>query len=29
MALNSTRCPENPIVWPGKWDWRMSDVYNP
>jgi predicted GH43/DUF377 family glycosyl hydrolase len=29
MALEITRCPENPIVWPGKWDWRMSNVYNP
>ena len=29
MALKITRCPENPIVWPGKWDWRMSNVYNP
>jgi predicted GH43/DUF377 family glycosyl hydrolase len=29
MALRITRCPENPIVWPGKWDWRMSNVYNP
>lgn len=29
MALKMTRCPENPIVWPGKWDWRMSNVYNP
>jgi len=29
VALKITRCPENPIVWPGKWDWRMSNVYNP
>jgi predicted GH43/DUF377 family glycosyl hydrolase len=29
MALQIARCPENPIVWPGKWDWRMSNVYNP
>lgn len=29
MTLKITRCPENPIVWPGKWDWRMSNVYNP
>jgi predicted GH43/DUF377 family glycosyl hydrolase len=29
MALRITRCPENPIVWPGKWEWRMSNVYNP
>jgi hypothetical protein len=28
MPLKITRCPENPIVWPGKWDWRMSNVYN-
>jgi predicted GH43/DUF377 family glycosyl hydrolase len=24
-----TRCVENPIVWPGRWDWRMSNAYNP
>jgi predicted GH43/DUF377 family glycosyl hydrolase len=29
MVLKITRCPENPIVCPGKWDWRMSNVYNP
>jgi beta-1,2-mannobiose phosphorylase / 1,2-beta-oligomannan phosphorylase len=29
MAVRITRCPENPIVWPGKWDWRMSNAYNP
>ncbi len=29
MALKITRCKENPIVWPGKWDWRMSNAYNP
>jgi predicted GH43/DUF377 family glycosyl hydrolase len=29
MAIKITRCPENPIVWPGKWDWRMCNVYNP
>jgi predicted GH43/DUF377 family glycosyl hydrolase len=29
MALKIARCPENPIVWPGKWDWRMCNVYNP
>ena len=29
MTLKITRCSENPIVWPGKWDWRMSNVYNP
>jgi hypothetical protein len=21
--------PGNPIVWPGKWDWRMSNACNP
>ena len=29
MTLAITRCPENPIVWPGKWAWRMSNAYNP
>lgn len=29
MAMNIIRCPENPIVWPGKWAWRMSNAYNP
>jgi predicted GH43/DUF377 family glycosyl hydrolase len=29
MALKITRCAENPIVWPGKWGWRMSNAYNP
>jgi predicted GH43/DUF377 family glycosyl hydrolase len=29
MAFKFTRCPENPIIWPGKWDWRMSNAYNP
>jgi predicted GH43/DUF377 family glycosyl hydrolase len=29
MPLKITRCPQNPIVWPGKWDWRMSNAYNP
>jgi predicted GH43/DUF377 family glycosyl hydrolase len=29
MILKITRCAENPIVWPGKWDWRMSNAYNP
>jgi len=29
MALKITRCAENPIVWPGTWDWRMSNAYNP
>ncbi|MCX7027028.1 MAG: glycosidase [Spirochaetes bacterium] len=27
--MNITRCSENPIIWPGKWDWRMSNAYNP
>jgi predicted GH43/DUF377 family glycosyl hydrolase len=29
MSVNITRCPENPIVWPGKYEWRMSNAYNP
>jgi predicted GH43/DUF377 family glycosyl hydrolase len=29
MTLKIERCPENPIVWPGKWAWRMSNTYNP
>ncbi len=29
MKLNITRCPENPIVWPGKFWWRKSGVFNP
>jgi predicted GH43/DUF377 family glycosyl hydrolase len=29
MTPRIARCPENPIVWPGKWDWRMSNAYNP
>jgi predicted GH43/DUF377 family glycosyl hydrolase len=29
MTIHITRCAENPIVWPGKWDWRMSNAYNP
>jgi predicted GH43/DUF377 family glycosyl hydrolase len=29
MPPKIARCPENPIVWPGKWEWRMSNVYNP
>ena len=24
-----TRCPENPIVRPGLYDWRMATVFNP
>ncbi len=29
MPFKITRCPENPIIWPGQWDWRMSNAYNP
>lgn len=29
MALKITRHPENPIVQPGLYDWRMSNVFNP
>src|SRR4030042_4150670 len=29
MSLHIKRCSENPIVLPGKWEWRMSNVYNP
>jgi beta-1,2-mannobiose phosphorylase / 1,2-beta-oligomannan phosphorylase len=29
MSLKIKRCESNPIVWPGKWDWRMSNAYNP
>ncbi len=29
MTLHITRCRENPIILPGKWDWRMSSTYNP
>ena len=29
MALKFTRCPENPIVVPGLYDWRMATVFNP
>lgn len=29
MPLTITRSPGNPIIWPGKWDWRMSNAYNP
>jgi predicted GH43/DUF377 family glycosyl hydrolase len=27
--LKFTRCPENPIVRPGLYDWRMATVFNP
>ena len=29
MALKMTRCPENPIVRPGLYDWRMAVTFNP
>ena len=29
MAVTFTRCPENPIVQPGKFDWRMAVTLNP
>jgi predicted GH43/DUF377 family glycosyl hydrolase len=29
MALKITRCAENPIVWPGLYEWRQCSVYNP
>lgn len=29
MPLTFTRCPENPIVVPGLYDWRMATVFNP
>jgi predicted GH43/DUF377 family glycosyl hydrolase len=29
MAELFTRCPENPIVVPGLYDWRMATVFNP
>jgi beta-1,2-mannobiose phosphorylase / 1,2-beta-oligomannan phosphorylase len=29
MTLKFTRCPENPIVVPGLYDWRMATVFNP
>ena len=27
--MNVTRCPDNPIVIPGKWDWRRVATFNP
>jgi hypothetical protein len=27
--LKIGRCPKNPIVWPDKCAWRMSNAYNP
>ena len=29
MSLTFTRCPENPIVVPGLYPWRMATVFNP
>ncbi len=29
MPLTITRCPENPIVQPGLYPWRMSNAFNP
>jgi predicted GH43/DUF377 family glycosyl hydrolase len=29
MPLKITRCPENPIVWPGFYPWRMAVTFNP
>ena len=29
MGLTLTRCPENPIITPGLFPWRMSNVFNP
>jgi predicted GH43/DUF377 family glycosyl hydrolase len=29
MAIRFTRCPENPIVVPGLYEWRMATVFNP
>lgn len=29
MAVHWTRCPENPIVVPGGYDWRMAVTFNP
>lgn len=29
MTLTFTRCPENPIVVPGLYEWRMAAVFNP
>jgi predicted GH43/DUF377 family glycosyl hydrolase len=29
MAVMFDRCPENPIVVPGHYDWRMATVFNP
>jgi len=29
MRIQFTRCPENPIVVPGLYEWRMATVFNP
>ena len=29
MPLTFTRCPANPIVVPGLYDWRMATTFNP
>lgn len=29
MTVRFTRCPENPIVVPGLYEWRMATVFNP
>jgi len=29
MTITFTRCPENPIVVPGLYDWRMATTFNP
>jgi beta-1,2-mannobiose phosphorylase / 1,2-beta-oligomannan phosphorylase len=29
MTVTFTRCPENPIVVPGRYAWRMATVFNP
>jgi predicted GH43/DUF377 family glycosyl hydrolase len=29
MAPTFARCPENPIVVPGHYGWRMATVFNP
>ena len=29
MTITFTRCPENPIIVPGLYNWRMSNTFNP
>ena len=29
MAIQFIRCPENPIIVPGLYPWRMATVFNP